>query len=257
MDEGKLLRFCIWDTGAVLYGQGRLSTAIHAHNAEQWTLADGVGTELRAGGQSPWRPYQLARVAPRQSHAFRSGVGQAWSIVFTAQVFGASLTQRRPRTNGIEPVEDYTLRLASSKTLRRLHASTTDYEAIKIGQSFVECISRRYAVPIATDDPRVQTVLEAIDMSVTADSLTLGAVAKKVFLSPSRLRHLLRAKTGGGFRAQVRWRRLLRAWQLARSGATLSQAAFGAGFTDGAHLSRSVRELFGLPPSAVLSREEA
>ena len=94
MDDGRLLRFCIWGTGAVLYGLGRLSTAIHAHNAEQWTLADGVGAELRAGGQSPWRPYRLARVAPGQSHAFRSGVGQAWSIVFTAQVFGAGPIQR-------------------------------------------------------------------------------------------------------------------------------------------------------------------
>jgi AraC-like DNA-binding protein len=53
-------------------------------------------------------------------------------------------------------------------------------------------------------------------------------------------------------RTYVLWRRLLHVWTLLMQGESLSAAAHGAGFADSAHLSRTARTMFGLPPSALL-----
>jgi AraC-like DNA-binding protein len=59
-----------------------------------------------------------------------------------------------------------------------------------------------------------------------------------------------------GLRPYILWRRFLRVWELLMAGETLSSAAHGAGFADSAHLTRTSRRMFGIPPSAlVLSRE--
>ena len=104
--------------------------------------------------------------------------------------------------------------------------------------------------PPRPPDERVVGTLAAIDARL-GDRPALGEVARAVGLSPSRLRHLLVEQTGAGFRAHVRWRRLMRAWELVRAGAPLTEAAHAAGFSDSAHLSRTVRRTFGLTPSDV------
>jgi AraC-like DNA-binding protein len=52
-------------------------------------------------------------------------------------------------------------------------------------------------------------------------------------------------------RTYVLWRRLLHVWTLLMAGETLSTAAHAAGFADSAHLSRTARTMFGLPPSVL------
>jgi AraC-like DNA-binding protein len=44
---------------------------------------------------------------------------------------------------------------------------------------------------------------------------------------------------------------MLRVWELLMQGETLAGAAHAAGFSDSAHLSRTARTMFGLPPSAM------
>jgi|GEM_PF-5122893 len=52
-------------------------------------------------------------------------------------------------------------------------------------------------------------------------------------------------------RTCVLWRRLLHVWTPFMNGETLSSAAHAAGFADSAHLSRTSRTMFGLPPSVL------
>lgn len=75
-----------------------------------------------------------------------------------------------------------------------------------------------------------------------------AALGRRVALSPHRLMHLFRAATGLPLRRYTLWLRLRAAMAAALQGATLTEAAHAAGFSDSAHLSRSFREHFGLPP---------
>ncbi|NUP05955.1 MAG: helix-turn-helix transcriptional regulator [Polyangiaceae bacterium] len=71
-------------------------------------------------------------------------------------------------------------------------------------------------------------------------------------LSPSRLTHRFTAELGIPFRRFVVWSRLLRAVDVSRRGASLTEAAVESGFSDVAHLSRAFRATFGLTPSSFL-----
>ena len=82
-------------------------------------------------------------------------------------------------------------------------------------------------------------------------AVSLPEVAKVANLSPDRFRHLFVEETGMPLRTYVLWRRLLHVWTLLGAGETLSSAAHAAGFADSAHLSRTARTMFGLPPSVL------
>jgi AraC-like DNA-binding protein len=82
-------------------------------------------------------------------------------------------------------------------------------------------------------------------------ALSLRNVTKLVGLSPSRTRHLFVEQTGLSFRTYLLWLRLERAVQLFARGASLTEAAHGAGFADSAHLSRTFRRMFGIPAASL------
>ncbi|MFI6501178.1 helix-turn-helix transcriptional regulator [Nonomuraea typhae] len=79
----------------------------------------------------------------------------------------------------------------------------------------------------------------------------LAAVARAVHLSESRLAHLFTEELGLPFRPYVLWERLRVALTSAAQGASLITAAHEAGFSDAAHLTRTVRRMMGDTPSAL------
>jgi AraC-like DNA-binding protein len=81
-----------------------------------------------------------------------------------------------------------------------------------------------------------------------------SAIAARLGVSASRLRHVFRDATGMAVRPYLRWRRLLLAAGRIADGASLTTAAHDAGFADAAHLSRTFRRHFGMAPSALLGR---
>lgn len=82
-------------------------------------------------------------------------------------------------------------------------------------------------------------------------AVSLREVASHVRLSPGRTRHLFVQQTGLPFRTYLLWLRLVRAVELFASGASLTEAAHGAGFSDSAHLSRTFRRMFGIAAASL------
>lgn len=104
--------------------------------------------------------------------------------------------------------------------------------------------------PRQPSDPRVLVVVDYLRQRVD-QPVSLPEIAKVANLSPDRFRHLFVEETGMPLRTYVLWRRLLHVWTLLTDGETLSSAAHAAGFADSAHLSRTARTMFGLPPSVL------
>ncbi|MFO0615927.1 MAG: AraC family transcriptional regulator [Polyangiaceae bacterium] len=82
--------------------------------------------------------------------------------------------------------------------------------------------------------------------------LSLGDVAQAIGLSEGRTRHLFVEQTGLSFRTFVLWLRLVRAVEMFSVGASLTDAAHGAGFADSAHLSRTFRRMFGIAAASLV-----
>ncbi|NKF52750.1 helix-turn-helix transcriptional regulator [Shewanella sp. WXL01] len=102
-----------------------------------------------------------------------------------------------------------------------------------------------------TTDPRIRTLL--IELSQCLDGQCLkpnhwraSDVAKKLALSESRFLHLFSEELGIPWRPYLLWCRMICAVRAILKGASATDAAYMAGFSDSSHLSRSFRKMFGM-----------
>jgi AraC-like DNA-binding protein len=100
-------------------------------------------------------------------------------------------------------------------------------------------------------DPRIATAMELIDQ-VSFDQVTLSSLAKRLCLSPSRLRHLFQTETGCSVTHYARWSAVWKAASLWTRGTPLTEIAHEVGFFDLAHLDHAFMETFGVNPSLVI-----
>lgn len=109
------------------------------------------------------------------------------------------------------------------------------------------------AVEVTSRHPAVLAALHLLPNLVVAGPVRGTEVAACAGVSASRLTHLFTEQVGIPLRRYVLWSRLQIAISRVKAGDDLTDAAHAAGFADSAHLTRTCRDMFGLPPS-VLSR---
>lgn len=123
-------------------------------------------------------------------------------------------------------------------------------------QAFCQTLIHTYPLVDGIIDPRINQVLEHIE--ATPNKLrSINEVAALVHLSPDRFRHLFRQQTGNTFTRMQLWYKLLAAFKLIGDRSNLSEIAYGAGFADSAHLSRTFKETFGLTPAQLLKNSRS
>jgi transcriptional regulator GlxA family with amidase domain len=106
------------------------------------------------------------------------------------------------------------------------------------------------SVPRRHVHPRVRRLLRRLAAEdASAQEMSLDALAAAVGLSPGRLMHVFTASVGIPLRPYLAWLRLQRAAGAIVAGASVTDAAAAAGFADAAHMSRTFRRMFGVPPS--------
>jgi len=100
-------------------------------------------------------------------------------------------------------------------------------------------------------DPRLARALARI-RALDEQRLPATTLAHEAALSISQLERLFSASLGLSVRRLVLWQRLRMALRQALGGMSLTEAAMAAGFADSAHLSRSLRQQFGIRASEAL-----
>lgn len=101
-------------------------------------------------------------------------------------------------------------------------------------------------------DPRIDRCLRLI-ANTLPEPISVEELAFSVDLSPTRLMHLFKADMGMPIRRFVLWARLRGAVNALQEHHSLTDAAHAMGFADSAHLSRTFSQMFGIPPSQVLT----
>ena len=114
--------------------------------------------------------------------------------------------------------------------------------------TLVDTVANRYAAS-ATFDARLRS-LAGRWRDGGGLTNTVRSAADHLGLSESRLTHLATDQLGGFKRAQAYYR-CLRAVKAMATGQAITDAAHTAGFSDGPHLTRTFRTLFGSPPSVI------
>jgi len=105
-------------------------------------------------------------------------------------------------------------------------------------------------VPAERVDPRIARLLGWVATRLD-QTVSLGDAASLLGLSKARTRHLFVEQTGLSLRTYILWLRLTRAVEMFAAGASLTEAAHAAGFSDSAHLSRTFRRMFGVSAASL------
>lgn len=142
------------------------------------------------------------------------------------------------------------LRLSERET-RDLEGAAREVMSLeRDGPAFTENLFRLARSRAPSIDARVRRAL-AWPLQHPNEPWSMPQLAAYVGLSVSRLNALVRTELGVSLRAIGLLRRTTVAFAHIASGASLTQAAHEAGFSDHAHLTRTCVRLFGQPPSVV------
>jgi AraC family transcriptional regulator len=229
-------------------GGGGAAISPHSHYAIQLVMGVPTGLKVQFGQRGEWVPCAAALVPSRATHSIDVNDCDISVVLFIEPETpeGKALSAR---LQGRLEILDAATVAAAARRLETAWRVERSREAVNaICAQLVQDVSQ--TAPRAPSDPRVLAAVEYIRQRV-AQAVSLPEVAKVANLSPDRFRHLFVEETGMPLRTYVLWRRLLHVWTLLSSGETLSSAAHAAGFADSAHLSRTARTMFGLPPSVL------
>lgn len=242
------------------------------HGALQvWQAQPGPAAPPLATAPTPWR---VAWVPPGWAHALDGG-GQPVAVLYLEPGHPAAVqglaTHRRDQATALAPPQQarllddlgrvwsaqhrLDLRRAGQQLLAHLGADLGPAATPQPGAQRTPGTRRPLAAQDTArwlrQDIAAQTLRPMADVAPTAFS---PAAACQAALSETRLRHLFTPQLGTTMQRYRRWCRLVQASRAALHGGRLTDAAQTAGFADQAHFARAFRQMFGLPPSAVLGR---
>ena len=239
-----------WTGGWIGIGKGRGGTVpTHAHHAVQISIGLDGPVRFREP-EAEWQEMDGGLVLPNAPHGF-DACGSAVAMIFVGPESreGRSLTEGR--ATPITPIDrdrisDHLPALATFDERRPDQLAAAE---IITGVVRELCAGPH---PVGKLDERIVRVLEAVGERDPCRPISLAEAARLVHLSPSRLAHLFKEEVGLPFRRYLLWLKLTRAMTEFGRGSNLSRAAHAAGFSDSAHLTRTWRQMFGVPPTAML-----
>jgi AraC-like DNA-binding protein len=250
-------RILFWE-GASLWvlgtrpGEGRYpKTAFHSHHAIQLTLS------LRGTFTLETRDRQVvggaAAVAQDTEHALEAEGVVAHLFVDPEGRSGRTFQRALFSSASLVPILSSQLGGLPARML-------TDFEGPDCTDASLIALGRTLLAQLASESERDERPEARVrKMSAWAAArldkpVSLAAAAAQVGLSSGRARHLFVESTGLPFRTYLLWLRLTKAVALFSGGASLTDAAHGAGFSDSSHLSRTFRRMFGIAADSLRIR---
>ena len=212
---------------------GRTSdNSAHAHAAVQVALAVGSDVSIEVEDGETISAETLI-VGPQIRHRLLPSSGLV-TIVYVEQLspLAARLLETiRPKKVGAPP---RSAKLALNKN--------------ESPRSWIERVSLSLGTPAGHVDARIATALKAAAHDGAPGAVGRAAIAAG--LSQARLRALAKEQLGVPVSQLLLWRKLAAASHAIAGGETLSASAAAGGFTDQAHMTRTMRRMLGITPAS-------
>lgn len=245
-------RVYFWQSGSLWIGKGQGRSEWHSHHAHQLALALEGEFRFRMDRKAPWKVFEAAIVPSHCLHEFElDGITVAHLFIEPESVEGRALSRLFSRDK-ISALPQAAASRSAACLLDALRSSA-DADVMKaVARAAVADLAETHAAATMTKegDVRVSRALDFIRSRVRAP-VSLADAAAAATLSPSRFRHLFVQETGTSFRAYVLWLRINVAIEAAMAGASWTEAAHEAGFSDSSHLTRTHKRMFGIGPTAI------
>lgn len=239
----------LWVTDATAAAsRERKHTDLHAHHAIQITF--GLGGRFRLKTTNDEIGGDAVAVAPDVGHIFEAEGLMALLFVEPESRNGRAILAEHFKGAALAAIPPSLLNDSRARIAAAFRAppETSRADLINLGQDLIS----RLSSGVRADVPDLRVRKAAAWAAKQLDRrIGLTEAAEAVNLSPGRLRHLFVEHTGLPFKTYLLWLRLTRAVEHFAAGASLTQAAHDAGFSDSAHLSRTFRRMFGISPAAL------
>lgn len=241
-----------WPAVLVTWGPGGASR-LHAHHC--WHLVVGLDSDLSVTTSARGRARHAGALltAPDVPHAVDARGTRALAVFVEpeSETGERLLSVRGP--GAVEllhgPRADRVRQLLRPEGPALADAETAVARALFLGSDPV--------APPAGRHPGVRRVLRHLREAPPDADSSLAALAAVAGLSTGRFMHAFTAAVGIPLRPYLRWLKLERAGAALAGGASLGEAAYGAGFADAAHMTRTFRRMFGVTPSEALRRSQS
>ncbi|MDX8464606.1 AraC family transcriptional regulator [Mesorhizobium sp. VK23B] len=241
-------RVIFWAGGSLWIGQSFAPVESHSHHAVQIAIGLNDRVQFRMSDAGPWDTFEAAFIPADVVHMFQApGRMVAHLFCEPESALGRSLIARFGRCQ-IVGVPSAEIAQYASALHSAFEHGAADEELEEMALDTLYALSG--SVSVSSVDPRIPRATEFIAARLSGP-LSLADVARHVGLSPGRFRHIFVEETGISFRAFVLWARLNRALELGFGGTSWTDAAYATSFADSAHLSRTMRRMYGLAPSSV------
>jgi len=234
-----------WPAAMIVWGPGFVSSA-HRHHCVQLAMTTQGTLRVRGGAADEWRRCGACLVRPDAVHEIDARDSTVLIGFLDAESdVGAALCERIERDIqclGAQQLARWRDALEPPLTKARVEEWVRN-----------ELLDARQTVRI---HPKVKRVLRYLREELgVAEDFSLDRLAAVSGLSRSRLMHLFTEGVGVPIRPYVLWLRVQRAACDLMSGASVTDAAQSAGFSDAAHLTRTFRRMLGTTPSDLALRQ--
>jgi AraC-like DNA-binding protein len=239
----------LWPAAMVLWGPGFISST-HTHHSVQLLMALKGNIRIRSGPGQKWRICGAALVTPDAPHEVdASKVDILLTFVDPESDLGSALLEKI--TLPISVVEESTV-----KTWRNALGNPKTLTAARVDPWIRSHLLSGRRMPKL--HPKVRRALKVIrEEMATKRRFSLQHMAAAAGLSPSRFMHVFTESVGVPVRPYILWLRLQHACGEMMNGSTVTQAAHRSGFSDAAHLTRTVRRMMGTTPGDLVRRRPA
>lgn len=242
----------IWPHRRLVYAPQGLMNAPHAHPALSCIVALEGSFQLEMKDDQS-RTLQACLLAPRCHHRLDA---QGVPLVVL------HLEHSDPRYHAVLAVlQQHRLLIPDATQITSLRTLALQVQQLLAGCRSAHHLTQQLCgflaasdAPALVRDPRIHKCLRLIENRLP-DSVSVADLAFAVDLSPTRLMHVFKREMGMPVRRFVLWARLRAAVNALQDHGSLTDAAHAMGFADSAHLSRTFSQMFGIPPSQVLSHD--
>ena len=229
----------------------------HKHGAHQLSVSLD-GQPHRCGpDRDLMRPGLGHLVAPNTPHVLNSDSGQQVLFLIAPQsTIARELGSRHLADSGFGVLPaDVVDQLATDELRPAIDEGWSGKEVGSSCDALLETLARSPWSSSADLHPAIRATIgfvhQELRQPVSADDL-----AHRAGLSTSRLLHLFKEQMGTPLRPHIQWLRLTDAMVHISNGVSITDAAARAGFADGAHLTRSMKQYLGFRPSDVIDHPD-
>ncbi|ROV57469.1 AraC family transcriptional regulator [Vibrio ponticus] len=236
----------VWVIPGMLVSYGEMvDTQQHNHPLLQLTMFCGTGSLLLSDNQaSDDREVRCSLLNSNVPHILNMQKG--WVVLIEPQSeIGRQLIKQLGNTD-VLPFD------GTSEALTQLDIDFPYQQVISfLNQLDNQVQWEHYLGEVSVNDNRINQLISKLNLCFTNECLKpenwrAEQVAKELALSESRFLHLFKQQMGIAWRPYLLWRRLICAVKLIIAGETATDAAYRAGFSDSAHLSRTFKAIFGI-----------